>query len=257
MAQRRMISKKIIDTDVFLDMSVSARELYFQFILRADDEGFIANPKSIIKMVGSSDDDLKVLFIKSFVIPFKSGVCVITHWKMHNYIQKDRFQKTQHIEERKQLTLTDSDSYIKTDGNVSKMDTQVRLGKDSIGKVNKKNKPAAELSKQPFPKPTDKQKEQLALLKIKLAELDRSFDIFIYVQRINKKIGYFPPVDSIINIANTAINHKKTKLWGYFTNALKQEFPKRFAELNIEEHKKFKNEPIGMREIINNIGKAW
>jgi len=134
-----MFSLKIIDTDEFLDMPVSSRELYFQFGLRADDDGFVSNPKRILKMIGSTDDDVKVLLNKKFLIPFESGVCVISHWKIHNYIQKDRYQKTRYIKEKKDIIIKDNGEYkLKKDKciqNVSKMDTQVRLGKVRLGKV--------------------------------------------------------------------------------------------------------------------------
>jgi hypothetical protein len=135
MANRRMFSLKIIDTDNFLDMPVSARELYFQLSMRADDDGFISNPKRIIKMVGSSDDDMKVLLGKQYIIPFESGVCVVKHWKIHNYIQKDRYQETECIEEKNKLTEVNN-KYEKDEciQNVSKLDTQVRIGKVRKGK---------------------------------------------------------------------------------------------------------------------------
>lgn len=155
MAQRRMFSLKIIDTDNFLEMPISARELYFQFGMRADDDGFVGNPRRIMKMIGASDDDLKVLIAKRFLIPFNSGICVISDWKIHNYIQKDRYQETQFKSEKAQLDENENGKYLlngednpKQLENVSKMDTQVRvrvrseLGKDSNKDVgNKKEKP--------------------------------------------------------------------------------------------------------------------
>ena len=131
MAQRRMFSLKIIDTDKFLDMPVSARELYFQLSMRADDDGFIGNPKRIIKMVGATDDDMKVLLGKQFLIPFDSGVCVISDWKIHNYIQNDRYVETQYKEEKRQLKEDENGAWIQ---NVYNLDTQDRLGKDRLGK---------------------------------------------------------------------------------------------------------------------------
>jgi len=108
MAQRRMFSLKVIDTDNFLDMSVSARELYFQFGMRADDDGFVGNPRKIMKMVGASDDDIKVLIAKKFIIPMStSGVCVVTHWKVNNFIRPDRYEETQFKEEKGRLSLID------------------------------------------------------------------------------------------------------------------------------------------------------
>lgn len=145
MAQRRMFALKIIDTDLFLDMPVSSQLLYFQLSMRADDDGFVGSPQKIIKMVNCSTDDLKILVSKSFIIPFESGICVIKHWKIHNYIQKDRYQKTLYDQEKSYLK-NDNGTYNLTDTkciqDVSEMDTQVRLGKVrlcevSLGKTSK------------------------------------------------------------------------------------------------------------------------
>ena len=95
MAERRMFTKKIIDSDAFLDMPLSTQALYFHLGMRADDEGFINSPKKIQRMIGATDDDMKLLLAKRFIIAFESGVVVIKHWKMHNYIQADRFKPTQ------------------------------------------------------------------------------------------------------------------------------------------------------------------
>ena len=130
-----MFSLKIVDTDAFLDMPQSSRLLYYDLSMRADDDGFVSNPKKIMRMTGSGDDDIKVLVSKKFIIPFDSGICVIKHWKIHNYIQKDRYSVTTYLEEKKQLKLKENGSYTKCVQNVSKLDTQVRLGKDRLGKV--------------------------------------------------------------------------------------------------------------------------
>lgn len=90
-AERRMFAKTIIDSDMFLDMSLSTQALYFHLAMRADDDGFINNPKRIQRMIGASDDELKMLVAKQYIIPFESGVVVIKHWKIHNYIRKDRY----------------------------------------------------------------------------------------------------------------------------------------------------------------------
>ena len=137
MAERRMFAKTIIDSDAFLDMPLSSQALYFHLGMRADDEGFINSPRKIMRMVGASEDDMKVLIAKNFVIPFQSGVVVIKHWRLHNYIQKDRYKETVYQEERKMLTVKDNNVYsldttcIQTD---ARMDTQYSIGKDSIGK---------------------------------------------------------------------------------------------------------------------------
>lgn len=155
MAERRMVSKKIVDTDLFLDMPATTRLLYYDLLVRADDDGFVGSPKKITKMVGGSDDDLKLLVAKQFLIPFESGVCVIRDWKIHNYIQSDRYHKTQYVDEKSLLTTTPSGSYslnlpdMDTEciQDAYKMDTEVRLGKVSIGKIN--NKLGAEAPTQP------------------------------------------------------------------------------------------------------------
>lgn len=135
MAQRRMFSLKVVDTDVFLEMPPTSQLLYFHLAMRADDDGFVGNPKKIQRMLGSGEDDFKVLMAKRFLIPFESGVCVIKHWRMHNYIQTDRYSPTAYAEEKERLLLKDNGSYTEKDKciqDVSKMYTQDRLGKDRI-----------------------------------------------------------------------------------------------------------------------------
>lgn len=137
MAERRMFAKSIIDSDAFLDMPLSTQALYFHLSMRADDDGFVNNPKKIQRMIGCSDDDIKLLIAKNFLIPFDSGVVVIKHWKIHNYIQKDRYKETLYQQEKAMLIENNSNGYsldTKCIQDVSKLDTQVRLGKDSIGK---------------------------------------------------------------------------------------------------------------------------
>ena len=104
MAERRMMSKKIIDTDNFLDMPQSTQCLYFHLLLRADDDGFIQSPKSIMRITGCKDDDLKILIAKGFVIGFETGVIVIRHWRIHNYVQSDRYSKSE-LPEAKSVEL--------------------------------------------------------------------------------------------------------------------------------------------------------
>lgn len=136
MADRRMFSKKIIDSDAFLDMPLSTQALYFHLSMRADDDGFVNNPKKIQRMIGASDDDLKVLVAKSFLIPFESGIVVIKHWRIHNYIRGDRYKETAYTDEKAMLGVKRNGSYTIgiPDGNqvTYQMDTQVRLGEDRI-----------------------------------------------------------------------------------------------------------------------------
>ncbi len=134
MAQRRMFSKKVTDTDTFLDMPLSTQALYFHLNMHADDDGFIDNTKTIQRMIGSSDDDRKLLIAKQFLLPFDNGVVVIKDWRVHNNIQGDRYHKTQYINEKSQLVVEENNTYTKRIQDVSNMDTQVRLGKVRLGK---------------------------------------------------------------------------------------------------------------------------
>ena len=136
MAERRMFAKTIIDSDAFLDMPLSTQALYFHLSMRADDDGFINNPKKIQRMIGGSDDDIKLLIAKNFIIPFDSGVVVIKHWRIHNYIQKDRYHETVYKDEKNLLEVKDNNAYKLMDTGCIhdgyRTDTQVRLGKVSL-----------------------------------------------------------------------------------------------------------------------------
>ena len=140
MAERRMFAKTIIDSDVFLDMPLSSQALYFQLGMRADDDGFINNPKRIQRMIGASEDDLKLLMAKNFIISFDTGVIVIKHWKMNNYIQKDRYKETVYLEEKSLLEVKNNNAYTlnnkKCIQNVSNMYTQYSIDKISIDKYS-------------------------------------------------------------------------------------------------------------------------
>lgn len=111
MAERRMFAKTIIDSDAFIDMPLSTQALYFHLSMRADDDGFINNPKKTMRMIGCSEDDLKLLIAKNFIIPFESGIVVIKHWKIHNYIRGDRKKDTVYPEEMALLVEKDNGAY--------------------------------------------------------------------------------------------------------------------------------------------------
>jgi hypothetical protein len=187
-AERRMFAKTIIDSDAFLDMPLSTQSLYFHLSMRADDDGFINNPKKIQRMVGCGDDDLKLLMAKRFILVFDSGVIVIKHWKIHNYIRNDRYKPTLYQEEKAELAEKNSKAYtFKTeviesenhlgipDGNRMgyQMDTQVRLGKDRLVKDKKKNsvEPSSTMPElfekvwKTYPKKTNKKKAREQFLK--------------------------------------------------------------------------------------------
>lgn len=169
MAERRMFSKAVVDSDRFLDMALSAQALYFHLGVHADDDGFIANPKKIQRAIRANDGDFKELMREGYVIAFDTGVIVITHWKMNNFIRSDRYKPTTCQEEKNQLVLLENGTYglasdyphlleVKNDPKperlpsgipvgipdgipgdnqvVAKWDTQVSIGKDSIDKIS-------------------------------------------------------------------------------------------------------------------------
>ena len=114
---KRMFTMKIVDSDAFLDMPLSTQCLYFHLNMRADDDGFIGNPKRIMKITGASEDDLRLLIAKRFVLTFEDGVIVIKHWRMHNTLSRDRYAETSYTDEKKMLLLKDNGSYSLTGGN--------------------------------------------------------------------------------------------------------------------------------------------
>ena len=147
-----MFTKKIVDSDAFLDMPLSTQALYFHLNMRADDDGFVNNPKKIQRMIGASEDDLKLLIAKRFLLAFENAVVVIKHWRMHNLLRKDRYSPTQYQEQKEELVLKENGSYTEKieipalsepdnqmattwQPNDNQMATQDRIGKDSIGKV--------------------------------------------------------------------------------------------------------------------------
>lgn len=148
MAERRMFARTIVTSDEFLDMPATARCLYFTLGMFADDDGFVNSPKSVMRAVGSSTDDMNILIAKKYVLVFDGGVIVIKHWKVHNYIQKDRYNETKYIDFKRMLYLDENKAYttneksakydvygnlLPTEENgVYILDTQESLGKDSV-----------------------------------------------------------------------------------------------------------------------------
>lgn len=136
MAERRMFAKTIVLSDAFLDMPSSARCLYFTLGMLADDDGFVNSPRSIMRQCGATDDDMKLLLAKKFALIFDSGVIVIKHWRVHNYIAKDRYKETKYKEEKATLNLDENNAYTTCIQGVNKVDTQVRLGEVKLGEGN-------------------------------------------------------------------------------------------------------------------------
>lgn len=135
MAERRMFAKSIVLSDAFLDMPMSARCLYFTLGMLADDDGFVGNPKSIMRQCGASQDDMLILLQKRFVLGFESGVIVIKHWRMNNYLRSDRYNETTYLEEKEELSIDAKGSYTeKAKDGIPTGIPMVDTGKDSIGK---------------------------------------------------------------------------------------------------------------------------
>ncbi len=162
MAERRMFAKTIVLSDAFLDLPMSARCLYFTLGMVADDDGFVNSPRSIMRQVGASDDDMKVLIAKRFVLIFDSGVIVIKHWRMNNYLRSDRYTETKYTEEKSQLTLNQNGAYHLQEVGIPPGTPSMgipsigkdRLDKDSIGQSSKEqeSKGECEGERKPFGK---------------------------------------------------------------------------------------------------------
>lgn len=144
MAEKRMFAQSVIDSDMFLEMPATSQCLYFHLAMRADDDGFINKPKSIMRMVGAKDDDMNVLISKNFIKPFESGVVVVTHWKIHNNVRKDMYKPTVYQREMQCLTVgksgvyeysADTTSLQVRNESVTDMVQDSNIGKDRLDKV--------------------------------------------------------------------------------------------------------------------------
>ena len=138
MAERRMFAKSIVLSDAFLDMPLSARCLYFTLGMLADDDGFIGSPKSVMRQCGASQDDMSILLQKRYVLAFESGVIVIKHWRMNNYLQNDRHKDTTYLEELHTLTIDERGAYTEAEKTACIQNVytgKVSIGKDSINNI--------------------------------------------------------------------------------------------------------------------------
>jgi len=171
---RRMFTDEITSSDAFLDMPEGGQNLYFHLGMNADDDGFIGNPKMIMRAIRSSEDSYKLLIAKKFILPFDSGVCVIKHWKMNNQIRKDRYTETKYLPEKLSLFVKSNGAYTLSQdkglpvpkghfavaeiesGNQSATSRQPSIGKDSIGKdsIEVGVAEAPQTSTKKFQKPT-------------------------------------------------------------------------------------------------------
>lgn len=136
MAQRRMFSKSITESDAFIDMPLTTQALYFHLGMVADDEGFVDKPKAIMRLIGANQNDLDILIAKKFLLRFETGIVVIKHWKINNYLQVDRIAETNYKEERSELLLQDNGSYSLTFGEpLAKIEKRRKSASQEIRKV--------------------------------------------------------------------------------------------------------------------------
>ena len=234
-----MFSRKITETDHFLEMPLSSQALYFHLNMGADDEGFIDKAKTIQRTIGASDDDMRLLIAKGFLIPFESGVVVIRHWRIHNYIQADRFQATIHQNEKKQLEFDNSKiASIKTLDqciqNVSKMDTQVRLGEDSLDKdrLDKVNN---------LYSGEDEKKSLSQIIKSSSVKINER-----QIQQIQEYIGLDNMTVDMLGYAIQLTEDAGAESFNYLNKILKSWKDKGLTSLD-----EAKNETIGFRESKN------
>lgn len=193
MANKRMFTMKIVDSDAFLDMPLSAQCLYFHLNMRADDDGFIGNPKRIMKIVGSAEDDLKLLIAKSFLLTFENGVIVIKHWRMHNTLSKSRYHETQYIDEKSELLLKNNGSYSFTSGNPIDDSRLVKMFKLSGEQVENSD------------------------LDLDL-DLDKDIDLDIDLDKDKGLYLYTPPISPSKEVDTANPKSKKKNLTVYYPN---------------------------------------
>jgi hypothetical protein len=192
MAQRRMFSQDIVSSDAFLDMPISSQVLYFHLAIRADDDGFVT-PRTIMRMIGSGIDDLKVLEVKRFILPFESGVIVIKHWLIHNLIRADLYKETLYKKEKATLGLNENGAYTELRNGVSELKAiespewlkkrrngertadvpqtaprlgKVRVGKDRIGKVSEESEATSDAPDKPTQKKPKYDEEDMKMTEL-------------------------------------------------------------------------------------------
>ena len=228
-----MFAKTIIDSDAFLEMPLSTQALYFHLSMRADDDGFLNNAKKVMRMIGANQNDLDLLLVKNFIIKFEDGICVIKHWRIHNYIQTDRYHETMYKDNKNLLNIDDNKAYTlkntgkKLEGNkiieviepmdteciqdVYKMDTQVRLelGKDSIGKDS--------IGKDSIEKKKEKKKKESSLDLIinnytSNLDLKETLQDFLKMRKAQKKVMTDRALKTLLNKLDTLATTDKEKI---------------------------------------------
>lgn len=208
MAERRMFAKTIIDSDAFLDMPMSARLLYYDLAMRADDDGFNNSPKKVMRTIGATTDDMNILIARKFIIPFENGVVVIKHWRIHNYIRKDTYNETPYKEQKALLEFDENKAYrIKKDDCLLSVDdplTQDRLGKDRLVKDSIDN---IEPTKR-FKKPTIEEIQAYCDKRNNGIDAERFYD---YYESKGWKVGKAPMKDWKASVRTWERNNGITK----------------------------------------------
>lgn len=204
MAQRRMFSRQITESDAFMDMPLSAQALYFHIAMNADDDGFVNNPKRVQRVIGANDDDLKLLIAKRFLLKFDSGVVVVKHWKMHNYIPKDRYKPTDYTEEKALLYVKPNRSYTFCIHPVYKLDTQNSIDKNRLDKNS-------------IDKGCSRSDRINLLMKLSDEETARLFDIYedadYLIDEVEAEINAKMKGDEIENFYRYIIGYATNKGW--------------------------------------------
>ena len=235
MAERRMFAKSIIDSDAFIEMPMSARLLYYDLSMRADDDGFVNAPRKIMKFVGASIDDMNILIARKFVIAFDNGVVVIKHWRIHNYIQTDRYKETNYKEQKAMLTLDENKAYKLQKNeciqNVYSLDTQVRIGKD-IDSIGNNNMVDTNTETKRFKKPTLEEIKQYCDEKHCAIDTQRFYD---YYESNGWKVGKNPMKDWKATVRNWArVGNGTMRIKGLeFKNENTEGFPE--VSINVED----------------------
>lgn len=151
-ANKRMFSVDVTETDAFLEMPLTAQALYFHLGMRGDDDGFVSNPRSIVRVSGCSESDLATLAQSGYIITFRSGVIVISDWKVNNYLRGDRYKTTVFQNELSMLEETANKHYVLAHGakrstvgipNDNQVATQYRVEKSRVAVVDKTTAAAA------------------------------------------------------------------------------------------------------------------
>lgn len=211
MAKKRMFRLDVLETDAFMEMPLTTQALYFHLCLRADDDGFVGNPRLITRTIGASVDDLKLLITKRFVLLFEDGVIVIKHWRLHNTLTANRYQETKYIEDKARLLIKENGAYSESDGISINDSKYVESGKrQTVQRQDIDNtKTSAE----------KKSKEEISIEKVSIdqpvsyfgdSELDSLFDEFLRIRKKLKAENSEIAITRLVNKVNDLSNGDKS-----------------------------------------------